>query len=122
MKIYSDTLTTDDIREAVPQGCYLALLDDGYHIREFGSERGTRTINPQTGERYQHGFKVILSGHAPHTSQGNTMVREQAATYDEWGAFIANLYACDDAAKIGPYKSGSDFDLQTNGAYPVVAA
>jgi hypothetical protein len=40
-----------------------------------------------------------------------------AATYDEWGYFLAEFFAADPAAKAGPYKSKADFHARTQYAY-----
>ncbi len=36
-----------------------------------------------------------------------------AATYDEWGWFIAEIFECDPDAKFGPYKNYADFHKKT---------
>lgn len=40
-----------------------------------------------------------------------------AATYDEWGWFLANLFAIDPDAIAGPYNGVDDFHAQTKGAF-----
>lgn len=40
-----------------------------------------------------------------------------AATYDEWGEWIARLYVIDPTAIIGPYNNVDDFHLKTDYAY-----
>lgn len=45
-----------------------------------------------------------------------------AASYDEWGHFLAALFELDPAAVAGPYKSRDDFHAQTRNAYYLVSA
>jgi hypothetical protein len=40
-----------------------------------------------------------------------------AATYDEWGSFLAEFFEADPQAKAGPYKGGIDFHIKTEYAY-----
>lgn len=40
-----------------------------------------------------------------------------AATYDEWGYFLAEFFAADPDAKAGPYKDQDDFNTRTRYAY-----
>lgn len=40
-----------------------------------------------------------------------------AATYDEWGWFIAELFERDPNAKFGYYSSRDDFNEKTNGKF-----
>jgi len=40
-----------------------------------------------------------------------------AATYDEWGYWLAALYELDPEMIAGPYKSRDDFHAQTNNDY-----
>lgn len=44
-----------------------------------------------------------------------------AATYDEWGHFLAALFDLDPTAVAGPYKSRDDFHAQTSGKYRIAA-
>jgi hypothetical protein len=41
----------------------------------------------------------------------------RAASYDEWGWFLAALFRADPNAKAGPYKNEPDFHRKTEGAY-----
>lgn len=40
-----------------------------------------------------------------------------AATYDEWGYFLAEFFAADPSAKAGPYKNRDHFHIKTRHAY-----
>lgn len=101
MKIHSDTLTLSDIRNAVPNGCYLAAFDhkDDYtSIGEEGSRKRSR------------GYVVRLSGSSKYNMQ---RLPDKAATWDEWGIFIAALFAADPNAICGWYSSRDDFIEKT---------
>lgn len=110
MKIHTDKLTYSDIHQAVPTGCYLV---------EVHSERagGYFTIVPEPSRSHDHGYLVRMSG-----SHRSNMQRlpDKAATYDEWGIFIARLFMIDPNAKIGNYKGWEDFDRQTKGEFASV--
>ena len=41
-----------------------------------------------------------------------------AATYDEWGWFLAHVFAADPSAIAGPYKGIDDFHAQVDGKAP----
>lgn len=98
MKIHSDTLTLQDIRSAVPEGCYLAAF---YHKGDEWTSIG------QEGSRSrERGFVVRLSGSSKSTMQ---RLPDKAATWDEWGIFIAAIFAHDPDAICGWYSSLQDF-------------
>lgn len=103
MKIHSDTLTIRDIYDALPRGCYFA---------DFKPEGSTSLtcIEYQKSRKREHGFVVRLSGSSPYNMQ---RLLDKAATWDEWGIFIAELFRRDINAVIGQYKSLDDFIEQT---------
>jgi len=88
MKIHSDTLTDQDILNAAPRST---------HFVEF-EEAGSRSR--------KRAWNVRLSGSSKYSMQG---VEGKAATWDEWGIFIAALFKFDPEAKIGWYKSYDHF-------------
>ncbi len=109
MRIHSDRIAyTGQIRKACPDGIYpeisqhasrkrlhafevrLESMDPG-SIDRFGNKRSRRT-NPGT------------SGQHPETF---------AATWEDWGDMIAELFEIDPSAIIGPYDGRGDFLLQT---------
>ena len=79
------------------------------------SEHGSRS--------HYTAFEVALRGHGTrHTKRPNTGVRgansdEYAATYDDWGWFLAALYDIDSTIKTDYYKDRADFHRQTRTAY-----
>lgn len=95
MKVYSDTLTQADLREALPKGVTLAVLE----------------IISNTRKR-RNGWIVSLSGSSPYRSQMSEG-GHRAATWDEHGLWMAELYRRDPNAVIGWYKTLDDFLTQT---------
>lgn len=58
-----------------------------------------------------------LAGHRRTNGAGSYW----AATYDEWGWFIAEIYDLDPSAIFGPYRSRDDFLVKTDYQYNVEA-
>lgn len=85
-------------------------------------------IFARVGSRsYPHAFEVHLAS-AQRDTRADGVKRKAssmagggglryAATYDEWGMFLAAFFATDPAAKAGPYKSQDDFHRKTDYAY-----
>lgn len=59
-----------------------------------------------------HAFDVILSGSGARRSQYATQ-DVPAATWDEWGIFLAEVYRRDDKADATYYSNAVDFHWQT---------
>lgn len=108
MRIHSDILTERDIYEAMG--------------RAGDSVRGTVTIH---GSRSRaHAFNVNLTGTSsrrtnPGTSDAYWGVdRDRAATWDEWGMFLSELFRRDPNLTIpSAYPTAGDFDRMTGGRY-----
>lgn len=71
-----------------------------------------------------HGFKVALRGYgARHTRRPNsgrygaTSDNSFAATYDDWGYWLAELYRRDDGMLAAHYGGAEDFHKQTENKY-----
>lgn len=68
-------------------------------------------------------LRVLLTGNGRY--QGNSgqygaVGRDRpAALYEEYGDWLAALYALDGAAIAGPYRSAEDFAAKTHHAFPV---
>lgn len=58
-----------------------------------------------------HAFDVILSSH--NGRQAGWGLDYQAATWDEWGIFLAYIFDADPDAVCWAYKSADDFHWQT---------
>lgn len=102
MKIYSDHLTRGNIIANAPQGTYVAECDIVYGI---GDEKVTKR------RRRKNCFRVILSGSNSRQVMGNPEIK--AATYDEWGFFLAEIFRDDEEAICGPYADAHDFHEKT---------
>jgi hypothetical protein len=102
VKIHTDTLTTQDIRECVPHGCYL---------ENFIGKNGHEVLIDQAGSRsHERAYEVRMSGSSRHTMDSRRMnYTAKSATWDEWGIFIANVFRREITAKVGWYKSLDHF-------------
>ena len=103
MKIHSNILTQQDIRDCVPDGCYLA----GHYARN-GVDWAS--IHEEGSRSHARGFTVRLSGSSKSVMQS---LPDRAATWDEWGIFLAAIYERDPDALCGWYKTHDDFILRT---------
>ena len=97
MKVYSDILDEKDFHEACPGRVHLAVFEQ----------------HPRPRKR-SRGWTIGLTGTSPYTSQ---LSREKAATWDEHGFWMAELFRRDPDAEIGIYKGAQDFNQKTDGAY-----
>lgn len=123
MKVHSDILSETSVRAAlrhaqvidkVTYDIQFVVFDtkgSRSHCRGFDIQLGTydKTSGPTKSRRYknsgQYGADSIW-----------------AATYDEWGWFLAALFSIDPDATAGPYKGLADFNRQTSDKYTPVPA
>ena len=110
MRLHTDVLTEQDIRDAAKGG---TIAFD--RLTEHGSRSHKRA------------FEVKLTGSGTHTNSGrygaNTW--EQAATWDEWGIFLGRLYEADRNLLVGSaknpiYEDRDDFHEMTNSRFDPV--
>ncbi len=103
MKVYSDTLTRDDLVDALPRG---VTLD---------------SCEPISGARVRaNGWTVALRcwGSSRHVNTGQYGAGEQgAASYEQHGVWMAALFAKDPAARIAYYDGRADFERATDGRF-----
>ena len=105
MKVHSDVLTEGGIRESV----YAAGMT-GVEIVSL-SVGGSR--------KRKNRFEVKLSGNSPYrTADGN----HKAATWDEWGMFIEQLFCLDEDAIVGDYKDYATFQMVTEARFSTLYA
>jgi hypothetical protein len=69
---------------------YAVEIQLGTHVRTTEPKRGYKTKDSHTGENIY------------------------AATYEEWGLFLADIFNRDYSAKCGIYKNQDDFQVKTN--------
>jgi hypothetical protein len=97
MKLHTDNILSGDL--------YAAAREAGVMI-ESTARVGSRS--------HDHGFEIYLSGSSSRMSNGRD---HKAATWDEWGVFMAALYRLDTNAMWGSkawgYEGQSDFNMQT---------
>lgn len=101
MKIHTDVLERSDL--------YYAAAQAGATITRLGF-CGSRSR--------KHGIDVYLSGSSPYQQWGGTGYN--AASWDEWGTFIAILFRRDPKAIIGRYKTFESFNAFTKNRFGMV--
>jgi hypothetical protein len=106
MRIHTDLLVEADLDGAVPAGLTVEHERKGSRkrTRAYDVRLGSPTKEPGDGRR------------RPNSGQFGAGAG-WAATYDEWGAFIATLYDYDPDALIGPYQGEQHFHETTHGRY-----
>jgi hypothetical protein len=107
VKLYSNTLTLAQVRDAVPAGCN-------------GETIGIRTPRVRT-----NGWTVRLTkpGGTHYTNTGTHGAgAEKAASWDDHGVWMARLYELDPEMRVAHYTSAEDFHEQTKEAYRVSSA
>ena len=119
MKIHSSVLTERDLYAAVATcpGAWLDRADQkGSRSRARAYDvalesDGTPDANGKPRRRCRNQGKAWSQRDGQHPGF--------AASYDDWGYFLAHLFAVDAEAIAGPYKSAEDFHAQTADAYRV---
>jgi hypothetical protein len=118
MRIHSDTLTRDDFGRALADA---GLIADGVFLDGL-MIHGSRSR--------AHGFEVRLAAmpgrdrngkarRAPNSGTRGSLAGVKAATYDEWGYWLAELYDRDPDAIAGYYKGRDHFHRTTRDAYRI---
>lgn len=97
MKIWADNLTTDDLYATLPDGVYLEHVE---------------IKNPRKRAR---GWDVHLTtDHGRYANSGQWGAsHEKAASWDEWGVWIARLFEIDPGAAMTYYTGRDDFYAKT---------
>jgi hypothetical protein len=105
MRIYSDHLTQEDVRAAFgrarARGCDIWIES----IRSFKPRIGR--YGTEVFAESHHGTKA--TGHVSAYASGPRDGYPRAASWDDWGYVIAELYNTDPHARIGFYDSEADF-------------
>lgn len=102
MRLHLMTATDRDISRAIT-----------YAGNRSGRRVGTIRWDDYTSRSHTTARDVVLTGSARHRSQANR--EEFAATYDEWGWFLAFLYSVDPDIKCaGIYADADDFRRKTS--------
>lgn len=107
MKIFSDHLTRGNIIAAAPAGTTVVECEIVYGM---GDARKTSL------RKRKNCFNVRLSGSGPTCMWHR---RDKAATWDEWGHFLAAIFEQDEDAICGNYNGADDFHSQTKYKYEI---
>lgn len=107
MRIHTNKLTWIDLRQAADKAGVTLLRDSehgsGTHARAFDvilSGSSARAVNPGTARYAARGREA-----------------ERAATWDEWGVFLGELFRQDPSIKCWAYESAADFHAQTGNRF-----
>lgn len=87
---------------------YSAAANAGVYLERY-ERHGSRT--------HTCAVEVILSGDSPHRINSPEFGHENAASWDQWGIFLAVIYAADPSARSWAYSSDEDFHRQTGGRF-----
>lgn len=122
MRLHSDLHTTKTIYAAMSQAkddgrvadhVFFYIFDDrGSRTRDRAWEIQLGTYDKLPGDK--RGWKNTGQYGADSKLNGGGIY---AATYDEWGWFIAELFNYDKDAVFGGYKGRDDFNSQTRNKY-----
>lgn len=109
MRIHTDTLTSTDMYNATDAA-----------TRAVGGNPAIKAVRPTKMELHKsrsrrHAYEVLLTGSNSRGQNGDP--RTPAATYDEWGFFLAYLFAKDPEMTCTYYTDADDFDAKTEGKY-----
>jgi hypothetical protein len=112
------SLTADEVREALARAQASGDVPGDIEFDQF---------NPAGSRSHRFGWDVHLATERKDTRADGTVrptaayygVRGQlrAATYDEYGAFLAEVFSADENAHARPYKGKDDFHRKTNYDY-----
>jgi hypothetical protein len=107
MKLHSDLLIRQEIIDAAEHAS--AATDSGTVT--------VSTVDPSGSRSRARALTVLLQGDGSTSRRRNHGNTGFAATYDQWGHFLAFLYAIDPRLVAGPYTSRQDFETKTHGAF-----
>lgn len=101
MKIYTTILKERDFYDAAQQA--------GVGVAALTTARGRgRDVTV---------YDVALTGSSKYVSAHRNANYCKAATYDEWGYFLAYLFRADPHMRTRYYKDALEFEAKTEGAY-----
>jgi hypothetical protein len=126
MKLHTQ-LFSQDVRDALADTKLAGQMTDDVEFVQF-TPRGSRS--------HLHGFLIQLGTYDQHSGPANSRHYKNsgqygatseyfqgeniwAATYDEWGWFIARIFALDPEARFGHYRDRDDFNRQTGYKYTI---
>jgi hypothetical protein len=117
MRLHTNTHTTTSIEDALRRAQGNGKVQ--YHVT-------LAVLTPHGSNSRARAFELRLGTTVKEKRDGRTFwnsgthgadQRWYGATYDEWGWFLAELFAVDPEAKCDRYDGRHDFDAQTKTAY-----
>ena len=118
MRLHSNTLTQQDIQNALKTAVASGRVDSRVYFVTLdvrGSRSRASAYEVQLG---WYGDKVKGDGrHYKNSGVNGSDSTVYAATYDEWGWFIDELYKLDPNLVFGHYKTRETFDSLTRYAF-----
>jgi len=119
MRFHTDYLSESDIRDALKSAKETGHVDKHVVFSEL-AKRGSRSRNCAFEIRLEWIGEKVKGDGRRHTNTGNNGADtggSYAATYEEWGWFISELFEKDAFAIFGHYKSQHDFESATRYAF-----
>jgi len=109
MKIYSNSLTGEDVHAAVPEGTRVDQFEPMQNTRVRSKGWKVHIVHPGSKRPANTG----RYGGATDSTTGYN----GSASWDEWGHFLSALYEKDPHGRFGPYEGREDFHAKTRGEY-----
>lgn len=117
MRLHTNTHTWRSIHEALAKAIRSGMVADHVELwicDEYGSRSKSRAFEIRLGTSVKiKGDKRTFLNSGTHGADTSMY----AATYDEWGWFIAELFAVEPDATFGTYIGGDGFNAATKNAY-----
>jgi hypothetical protein len=102
MKIHTDHVHISDMRDFIAAD--ERLKNVALHLMEISGSRS-------------HGNAFVIRLTGSNKSAPQNMPGCKAATWDEWGWFLAAIFDAEPTAKCGHYKDREHFNEQTNNRF-----
>lgn len=106
MRIHTDKLTASDLTGNLPDGCSINIMNHGSQSRDHAFEVQLRGWGSRHNRRPNSGKRG-----------GSNSEGMFAATYSDWGHWLAKLFEIDPEMSATYYKNCKDFHKQTFGVY-----
>lgn len=116
MRIHTDKITRTDLEELLPLGLWLDVSSRGSHKRAGAFEIKIHADPGADAHGIKRCYRVNSGQHG--AEDFGWPAERMAATWIEWGDYIASLFKIDPLAIIGPYNGAFDFVYRTMGMAP----
>jgi hypothetical protein len=103
MRIHTDKLTAADLRKLAPNGTLAEVTAHGSRKRDHAFEVG---LSAEHGSDKHGNKRSFARNSGQYGGAGNY---DRAATWVEWGDWIAGMFKIDPRAIIGEYNGVTDF-------------